>query len=113
MTIRPPRPVRTGRLEPQSRSGWTLVAALGVLLGWTALQAVLSLPSSARYVTFAITPSHILNGGWATWHTGGDMGPVTVPPDAMDAGLFRVALWCAVALGAAMMVPAITLWWRR
>ena len=114
MDERPARHAPPGRLAPRSRAWSGPVGTIGALLGWTALQTVLSLPANSRYVTFTLTPDRLWNGGWATSHTGGDSGAyVVVPPNAIDAGLFRVALWAAVVLGAAMLVPSVLVWFRR
>jgi hypothetical protein len=84
-----------------------LIAGIAGVIGVTALQSALSMPSQAEYVTFNLTFDNLMNGGWYTWYSGLPAMAMKLQGSGMDAGYLRMILWAITGFSLSLIWPLV------
>lgn len=91
---------------------WLVVGFVGVV-GITALQSVISMPSQAEYVTFSLTFDHLLNGGWYIWYSGLPAMAMKLQGSGMDANYLRMILWAICGFSISLIWPILKTTYKK
>ena len=90
----------------ESVGTWFGAGIVGVI-GVTALQSALSMPSQAEYVTFSITFDNLMNGGWYIWYSGLPAMAMKLQGSGMDASTLQLILWAITGFSFSLIWPLV------
>ncbi len=101
-------PLLYGQSEETKNNPWNwLVAGIAGVVGATALQSALSMPSQAEYVTLSLTFDNLMNGGWYIWYSGLPAMAMKLQGSGMDASVLKMILWAITGFSLALIWPLV------